>query len=116
MHHDALRDLQLQVVGSQSGLLEGFANLLDQVGLLKLAGGDVDVERKRRVAPVLFLPRAHLTASFLQHPLSDGRYEPRLFRQRYELARGMRPYKGCCQRTNASTPVIVPVSSETSGW
>ena len=81
---------------------------------LELASGDVD-RHGDEVAAVV--QGGTLTASLLEHPATEGHDQPALLEQRAGNGpAGITRRVGCCQRSRASTPVVVRVSMSKMGW
>ena len=68
-HHQALGELQVEVGGGQAGLGEGALDGGQQVGVVELAGRQVDAHR--HPADALLQPRPLLAAGLAQHPRAD---------------------------------------------
>src|SRR5439155_20650459 len=66
---------------------DDLSNHLDEVGLLELAGRDVDADLQVPQLGPLVVPRARLAAGLVEHPPSDLEDEIRLLSDADELAR-----------------------------
>jgi hypothetical protein len=75
---DALGDLEGQVAGREPRGLQRVHHLLDQLRLLELAAGQVDVDRQRRRLREPVLPASQLEAGLEQHPAADRPEQARL--------------------------------------
>jgi len=76
-------DLELEVARVELRVTQHTINHLDEVRLLELQSGEVDVNDDRWQAVVL--PRLALPARFPHHPLADRHDEPRVLRDGDEL-------------------------------
>ena len=83
-HQRRLGDLERDRAWVQAGERERVGDLVDQVGVLELAGGDVDRDPQRTM---LAMPGRRLFAGRLQHPAADRDDQPGRFRERYERVR-----------------------------
>ncbi len=70
-HHQALGQLQLEPAGIGPALVQRAAHLGDEIGLVKLAGADVDRQLQVTGGRVL-APEGESAAGGLQHPAADG--------------------------------------------
>ena len=81
-----LGDLEREVAGLEPGLLKHLLDLLVQVLLPELAGGEVHAHRQRRPVAHLGPPAGRLRAGLAQHPGADPDDQAALLGQGDELA------------------------------
>lgn len=76
--YHALCNLQGQTARLEPGLLKDFVHFGHEPGTVELSGRDIYANHEGRVTRVSFLPLAHLTAGFPEHPVSQGDDQARL--------------------------------------
>ncbi len=86
LQQQAFGQLQLEQLRVDGMALHDSSHLRHEIGLVELLG--THVHRQRQVAgKFILLPCLELGAGRLQHPMTDGQYQPGFFRQRNELSR-----------------------------
>jgi hypothetical protein len=91
LHDHALGDLELQAGRVEPALAQGLGDLVDQVGPMQLARGEIHADDERRLARMLPLPGPRAAARLREHPLADGHDQPGLLGQTNEVLGGQQP-------------------------
>jgi len=83
----------------------------NEVGVSELAGGAVDRDLKLAQGGTAELPDVELTADFAKNPIADRDHEASVLGHFQKIVGRNQAVPGCCQRSKASRPTTVWVSS-----